>query len=118
MRVARRAGRYEANSAKMLHAVGMRKPNGWGLHDMHGSVWEWCQDWHRQYEVVGQGVAVDPVAAEPASEGATCLEENQKELGTRQSLFLLILHWDSRVTCVHGGYIYAAILARAGCEII
>jgi formylglycine-generating enzyme required for sulfatase activity len=33
------------NAGNKNHPVGTRKPNGWGIHDGHGSVWEWCSDW-------------------------------------------------------------------------
>jgi formylglycine-generating enzyme required for sulfatase activity len=52
-------GWYLSNSDGAPQAVGTKNPNAWGLHDMHGNVWEFCQDFFGPYDSSGDAVT-DP----------------------------------------------------------
>jgi len=50
---------YGGNSRWETHPVGQKKPNPWGLYDVHGNVWEWVQDWY-DLDYYAKSPRVDP----------------------------------------------------------
>ncbi len=66
-------GWYVDNSGSTMHPVGQKDRNAWGLYDMHGNVFEWCEDGKREYSSTAQTDPEGPAGSSRVLRGGSWL---------------------------------------------
>jgi len=81
-----RAGWYEVNriSGETTSSVGQKEPNEFGLFDMHGNVWEWCNDWYGDYP---SGSVINPTGPSTGSNRIMRGGDYMRDAGVSRSAF-------------------------------
>ena len=83
---------YGDNSDRLLHVVGLKKPNELGIYDMNGNVWEWTQDWYGLYSSEAQTNPSGPSSGSRKVQRGGCFNNNSqysRVSGVRQSYFVI-----------------------------
>jgi formylglycine-generating enzyme required for sulfatase activity len=108
-------GWFDGNSGGTTHAVGGKRASTWGLYDMHGNVWEFCQDW------LGEGyyansVTDDPVG--PLEGGARVLRGggSADPAAFCRSAFRLAYDWGGAGPASLPGFRVSVVLADTAAE--